>query len=143
MRSSEADRHEQAKAVRGFVDDLLAVDPQAKVVVAGDVNDFEFSDTAELLINTLEGSGANALTDLPRTLPEHMRWTYVYEGNSQVLDHILVSPSLVTREKVNGPWRPGSGGNPVFRYDIVHTNSPFADQDSDHDPQVVHLDLKK
>ena len=143
VRSSEADRHEQAKAVRGFVDDLLAVDPQAKVVVAGDVNDFEFSDTAELLINTLEGSGANALTDLPRTLPEHMRWTYVYEGNSQVLDHILVSPSLVTREKVNGPWRPGSGGNPVFRYDIVHTNSPFADQDSDHDPQVVHLDLKK
>ena len=62
-----------------------------------------------------------------------------------MLDHILLSPSLVTREKVNGPWRPGrhKAGEPVFTYDIVHTNSPFADQDSDHDPQVVHLDLKK
>ena len=51
----------------------------------------------------------------------------------------------MTREKVNGPWRPGrhKAGEPVFTYDIVHTNSPFADQDSDHDPQVVHLDLKK
>ena len=145
IRSSEAARHEQAKAVRGFVDDLLAVDPQAKVVVAGDVNDFEFSDTANILVDTLEGSGATALTDLPRTLPAEQRWTYVYEGNSQVLDHILLSPSLVTREKVNGPWRPGrhKAGEPVFTYDIVHTNSPFADQDSDHDPQVVHLDLKK
>ena len=68
-----------------------------------------------------------------------------------MLDHILLSPSLATLEgKVNGPWRPGhpgkghgKGKRPAFTYDIVHTNSPFADQDSDHDPQVVHLDLKK
>lgn len=71
------------------------------------------------------------MTDLPRTLPTHERWTYVYEGNSQVLDHILVSPSLATLDgKVNGPWRPGQsaskgkGKRPAFTYDIVHTNSP-------------------
>lgn len=144
VRSSETARHEQARAVRSFVDELLAVDPQAKVVVAGDVNDFEFSDTAQILVDTLEGSGSTAMTDLPRTLPASERWTYVYEGNSQVLDHILISPALVTREKVNAPWRPrGHQAAPLFRYDIVHTNSPFHDQDSDHDPQVVRLDLKR
>lgn len=145
VRSSEDDRHAQARAVRSFVDDLLEADSQAKVVVAGDVNDFEFSQTADILVDTLEGSGSTALTDLPRTLPAGERWTYVFDGNSQVLDHILLSPSLVTREKVNGPWRAGKpkAGEPVFRYDIVHTNAAFSDQDSDHDPQVVHLDLKK
>ena len=126
VRGSEADRHAQAQEVRGFVDDLLAADPEANVVIAGDVNDFEFSQTADILV----GSGDTALTDLPRTLPEQERWTYVYEGNSQVLDHILISPSLA-----------GSPEDPAFAYDIVHTNSPFADQASDHDPQVVHLNL--
>ena len=29
----------------------------------------------------------------------------------------------------------------AFDYDIVHTNSEFFDQDSDHDPQVVRLNI--
>lgn len=143
VRSSEDARHDQAREVRAFADDLLAADPKAKLVVAGDVNDFEFSETSDILADIVEGSGSKALTDLPRTLPESERWTYVYEGNSQVLDHIFVSPTLATLDKKVGPFRPGKGKRPAFTYDIVHTNSPFADQDSDHDPQVVHLDLKK
>lgn len=143
VRSSEDARHAQAREVRAFADDLLAADPKAKLVVAGDVNDFEFSETSDILADIVEGSGSKALTDLPRTLPESERWTYVYEGNSQVLDHIFVSPTLATLDKKVGPFRPGKGKRPAFTYDIVHTNSPFADQDSDHDPQVVHLDLKK
>jgi len=31
---------------------------------------------------------------------------------------------------------------PAFDYDIVHTNSEFHDQDSDHDPQVVRLAIR-
>ncbi|WP_434966806.1 lamin tail domain-containing protein [Janibacter indicus] len=146
VRSSEDARHEQAREVRALADDLLAADPQAKFVVAGDVNDFEFSETSDILADIVEGSGTTAMTDLPRTLPASERWTYVYDGNSQVLDHIFVSPALATldsKKKNAGPFRPGTGHRPAFTYDIVHTNSPFADQDSDHDPQVVHLDLKK
>lgn len=75
--------------------------------------------------------------------PAANRWTYVCEGNSQVLDHILISTSLASLAKFSGPYRPGSGVKPAFVYDIVHTNAAFLDQDSDHDPQVVHLDLKR
>lgn len=117
-RATEAQRHEQARVVRGFVDDLLTADPSARVVVAGDVNDFEFSETADILV----GSGTTALTDLPRTLPQPERYTYVFQGNAQVLDHILLSPSLST-----------------YAYDVVHVNAEFTDQVSDHDPQVVRL----
>lgn len=135
VRSSERDRHAQARQVRSFADDLLEADRDAKLVVAGDVNDFEFSRTTDILV----GSGRSQLTDLPRTLPRSERWTYVYEGNSQVLDHILLSPALAKSERRGRGHGKGRGHGTPFTYDIVHTNSPFADQDSDHDPQVVHL----
>ena len=119
-RSSEVQRHQQAEEVRGFVDDLLAADPSANVVVAGDLNDFDFSETADVLV----GSGDTALVDLPRGLPEGDRYSYVFEGNSQVLDHILLSPGAAALD---------------HEYDSVHMNSEFPDQISDHDPQVVRL----
>ncbi|MFD4903998.1 lamin tail domain-containing protein [Kitasatospora purpeofusca] len=117
---SETQRHAQATAVKTFTDQILAVDPNAAVIVLGDLNDFEFSQTADLL------TAGGSLVDLPRTLPLAERYTYVYEGNSQVLDHILISPALAAR---------------AYSYDIVHLNSEFATQLSDHDPQVVRIPL--
>ena len=130
LRFSEAQRHAQATVLRGFADALLTADPSARLVVAGDVNDFEFSQTADLLV----GSGATALVDLPRTLEPAQRWSYVFEGNAQILDHILISQALTIAPK--------GAKYPAYVYDIVHTNSPFHDQDSDHDPQVVRLALR-
>jgi uncharacterized protein len=119
-RDSEAQRHLQAQAVRGFVDQIRAAEPNAAVVVLGDLNDFEFSQTADLLV------GDGSLVDLPRTLPAPERYSYVFEGNSQVLDHILISSSLAHQ---------------LYQYDVVHINSEFANQTSDHDPQVVRFPL--
>lgn len=125
-RFSESQRNAQARVVRGFVDKLLAADPRANVVVLGDLNDFEFSRTTDILV----GSGDTQLTALARTLPANDRYTYVFDGNSQVLDQTLISPALAKA--------PGNS-KPRYEYDIVHTNSDFWDQDSDHDPQVVRL----
>ncbi len=130
VRSSEAGRHLQAQEIRTFVDQLLEADQAANIVVLGDINDFEFSHTVDIMV----GSGANALVDLPRTLPVQERYSYVYEGNSQVLDQILVSKALTVA--------PRGAKYPAYDYDIVHTNSEFHDQDSDHDPQVVRLALR-
>ncbi len=122
-RPSEVQRRGQATAVRAFADALLEQDPHARIVVLGDVNDFEFSDVASILV------GNGSLVDLPRTLPAAERYTYVFEGNSRVLDHILLSRALA------------DGAGRRYEYDIVHTNSECADQASDHDPQVVRLKL--
>lgn len=126
VRFSQAQRDAQAQVVRSFTDSLLKADAQANVVTLGDLNDFEFSPMADIMV----GSGATKMTDLPRTLPAGQRYTYVYEGNSQVLDHILLSPSLA-----DGP---GPGARP-YQYQVVHTNAEFSAQESDHDPQVVRL----
>jgi uncharacterized protein len=120
VRSSEVQRHQQAQIVNDFVDDLLEADPNANVIVLGDINDFEFSETVEIL----EGG---VLTSLMNTLPKAERYSYVFEGNSQVLDQILASDNLLRF--------------PV-QYDVVHVNSEFADQASDHDPQVARIDFR-
>lgn len=125
-RASEVQRHQQAQEIRDFVRDLLAANRSADVVVLGDMNDFQFSQTADIMA----GWGTTALLDLPRTLPLREQYTYDYEGNSEVLDQILISRNLAHR-----------GAHPGYTYDIVHTNAGFADQDSDHDPQVVRLRL--
>jgi predicted extracellular nuclease len=118
-RSSETQRHAQAKAVGGFVDQIRAVDDDANIVVLGDINDFEFSETVGQL------TAGGKLVSLPTTLPLAERYSYVFECNSQVLDQILVSKRF---------------GHRLFNdYDIVHVNSEYADQVSDHDPQVARL----
>jgi predicted extracellular nuclease len=118
-RSSETQRHLQATAVNTFVKQLLAAQKNADVIALGDINDFEFSTTAELL----EDDGA--LWSAVKSLPQDERYSYVYQGNSQVLDQILVSPSI------------RRGGH--FAYDSVHVNAEFHDQISDHDPQVLRF----
>jgi predicted extracellular nuclease len=120
VRSSEVQRHQQAQVVHDFVASALALDPDADIVVLGDLNDFSFSDA----LTTLKGS---VLHDLIETLPLPERYTYVFEGNSQDLDHILLSNHLFDTAP--------------FSYDVVHVNAEFADQASDHEPQLVQIDL--
>lgn len=115
-RSSERQRIAQAQLVRGFVDRLRDIDPRAKVLVVGDLNDFGFSPTLGAL------TSGDDLRALAGQLPPVERYSYVYQGNSQLLDHVLASPAV-------GP----------VDYDIVHTNAEFTDQVSDHDPQVARL----
>ena len=42
-------RHAQAQAINDFVDEILAVDDDAHVIVLGDINDFDFSETVKVL----------------------------------------------------------------------------------------------
>jgi hypothetical protein len=117
--ATEAQRVQQATVVHDFVANLETADPDAAVVVLGDLNDFEFSPP----LGTLK---AGVLHDLIETLPQDERYTYDFEGNSQSLDHILLSDALFAQP---------------FAYDAVHVNSEFASQASDHDPQVVRITL--
>ncbi|WP_328441260.1 endonuclease/exonuclease/phosphatase [Streptomyces sp. NBC_00444] len=119
VRSSETQRHAQATAVNAFVKDILAKQRNADVITLGDINDFEFSGTTKIL----ESDGA--LWSAIKSLPKSERYTYDYQGNSQVLDQILISPSI--RYSCD------------FTYDSVHINAEFNDQISDHDPQVLRF----
>lgn len=118
-RGSEEQRHLQARAVHDFTAKILKAQKNADVVVLGDINDFEFSTTTDLL----EGDGT--LWSAIKSLPKSERYSYVYQGNSQALDQILISPSIRRSH--------------AFSYDSVHLNAEFHDQISDHDPQVLRF----
>jgi predicted extracellular nuclease len=62
------------------------------------------------------------LKTLIDTLPADQRYSYIFDGNSQVLDHIAVSPAIKG-----------------YSYGVVHINAEFSDQASDHDPQIVRI----
>jgi hypothetical protein len=116
--ASESQRLAQAHAVKDLVDTILACNPHANILVFGDLNDFQFSPPVE----TLQGDG---LTNLLQVLPLQEQYSYVFEGNSQVLDQMLVSAHLCI---------PGS-----IEYDVVHINAEFTTQVSDHDPSVARF----
>ncbi|MGI8386757.1 5'-nucleotidase C-terminal domain-containing protein [Robertmurraya sp. P23] len=118
---SEAQRVEIATIVNHFVSDIKEKNEDANVVVLGDLNDFEFSAP----LAALKGDD---LTNLVETLPASERYTYNYQGNAQVLDHILVTNNLAEAAEL----------------DIVNFNSPYMEEHgraSDHDALVAQLDL--
>jgi uncharacterized protein len=117
---SDVQRVKQAEIVNEFVGKILEVDPQAKVIVLGDLNDLPDS----LTLKTLEG---NILENLTASLPASDRFTYKFRGNPQLIDHLLVSENL---SRVAQP-----------EIDIVHVNVGFTKPVSDHDPVIAAFTL--
>ena len=73
-------------------------------MILGDLNDVEESAAVEELARP-------PLVNLSARLEAEDRYTFVFEGNAQLLDHVLVSPALARRAEV----------------DIVHFNSDCPD----------------
>ena len=119
--SGDDRRVDQTTAVRDYVAGLLAANPDAHVAVMGDFNGFQFEQTLTLL----EANGA--LYNLVRTLAPEDQYSYLFEGNTQQIDHLLVSQSLK--------------GGAVF--DNVHLNTGQAaiDQPTDHDAVLALLSI--
>jgi 2',3'-cyclic-nucleotide 2'-phosphodiesterase (5'-nucleotidase family)/glucan-binding YG repeat protein len=118
---SEAQRVEIANVVKGFITDVLSKNADANVVVVGDLNDFEFSTP----IQTLKG---DILTNLVEMVPAAERYTYNYQGNAQVLDHILATNKMAAGAEA----------------DIVHLNSQFMEAHgrvSDHDAVLAQFNF--
>ena len=115
------ERQAQAQAVDNYVDGILSNNPDANVVALGDLNEFQFISPVDEIL----GSSLNNLID---TIPENERYSFIFQGNSQELDHILASDRLIDGAEV----------------DIVHLNSEFAETDSrasDHDPVLASFNL--
>lgn len=121
VRRSEPRRLCQARVVAGFVESLLEADPEARVVVLGDFNEREYG-------KPMEPFRRIGLANLTSRLPLEERYSYVYRGNSGILDQILVSPILAEDAEI----------------DAVHVNAdlPYSEAVSDHDPLVARLALE-
>ena len=120
----EAAREAEAAAINEVVDALLAETPGRNIIVAGDLNTFEFTnDLTEILPGVGEEQVlTNLITD---ALEGDEASTFNFQGNSQVLDHIFTTDGLLN----------------VAEVDIVHVNNEFPDFASDHEPVVARFNL--
>ena len=126
--AGESDREAETQALNEFVDSLLAADPNANVAVLGDLNTFEFTnDISEILVGT---GSERVLTNLVDGLTDDNVYSFIFEGNSQILDHVLVSDNLL----------------PGAELDIVGVNLDFPRVDdtvgSDHDPLLARFSFQ-
>jgi predicted extracellular nuclease len=121
---TEPRRTAQAAWNVALVEEILAKEPDAHVVVLGDLNSFYDSPP----LDELRGAGLRHVYEL--TEPA-IPYTYIFQGDSETLDHILMTPSLYDR---------------VARVEVLHVNAdyppplledPSARRSSDHDPLVV------
>jgi predicted extracellular nuclease len=105
-------------------DIILKEDPNAMIAVVGDLNSFLGSKP----IQTLRDAGLSHALDI---LPDDERYDYIFQGESQVLDHILVTSNLFDLLKETR---------------ILHVNADFpppavedasAERKSDHDPIIA------
>jgi predicted extracellular nuclease len=135
--------------------------PGVPILVMGDLNAFEFSDGYIDVVGILKGEAAPPdqvllarsqisgddpqldpvavdppLLNLVEVLPEAERYSYVFAGSAQTLDHILVSEALLaTVDAVD--------------FDFARINADFAASNfsqpaagrrtSDHDPAIAYL----
>ncbi|NSW51620.1 MAG: endonuclease/exonuclease/phosphatase family protein [Anaerolineae bacterium] len=116
---SEVQRIDQAEVIASFIQQILTTSPDANVILAGDLNDFQFSPPLRILENA-------GLVNPIFSLPPNERYTYIYEGNAQALDHILLSAGIHAR---------------LTYFNIIHLNSeqPFRERLSDHDAVLARF----
>lgn len=121
-RKSEDLRIPEGKYVGQFLKEINKQKPNAIILSMGDMNDFEFSPT-------LKAMKTNLMVSAVESLPKNQRHTYVYQGNSQVLDNLLVNKKYAKGMKV----------------DILNINSEFTISQgyfSDHDPVYMQINVK-
>ena len=126
--ATEPRRTAQAAWNVTIMQQILAADPDAQIVVLGDLNSFYHTPP----LDTLQNAGLAHAYDIFGA-DEALPYTYIYQGKTQSLDHILMTQNLYGR---------------VGSVDTLPINAdyplPLPDDESprrvsDHDPLVVRF----
>ncbi|MCG8331582.1 MAG: hypothetical protein MI974_28090 [Chitinophagales bacterium] len=137
-------RHQQAISIANMIQDLRTA---GNLVVLGDMNAYHFTDGYVDVVSQMSGLpslGAsispinivNPPLEMPIfDLPEEERYSYVFQGNAQTLDHCMIG-------ELDGLQSNGMSyarGNADFALDY-DANPNVATRSSDHDGLVVYLE---
>jgi len=141
-------RRAQAEFLANLIQARQVASPTERIISVGDYNAFQFNDGYVDSIGTIRGVPTPAsevtlassdlvnpnLTDLLDTLPPAQRYSYSFDGNAQVLDHELVSASLMPYFNRMAYARNDADFPEAFRSD---PNRP--ERLSDHDMAVAYF----
>jgi len=124
-------RMEQAHFVAGIAEDIQVQNPEANIIVLGDLND-------TLASAPLAELAEFGLVNIWERLPADQRYTYIYQGYSQPLDHILLVGPWLVRGRDGIPWVARINADYPARYASL-VNTPSGS--SDHDPLMIRFNF--
>lgn len=136
--NANPDRIAQAEALSDFAD-VVAADLDTDVVfLAGDFNSYTEEDPLQVLY-------ADGYDNLESTTdPEET--TYSFDGLAGSLDHVLASPAAAAMVTGVDIWNINADESIAFEYSRFNYNAtdfyaPTPYRASDHDPEIVGIDL--
>lgn len=145
-----AKRKAQAEFLANLIQQRQIADPNERIVSVGDMNAFQFNDGFVDIIGTVKGTPTPPdqvltasgdlvnpdLANLVDLLPTDQRYSFSFDGNGQVLDHIIVNQRMLRS---------------LNRFHYARNNSDFPqtfygdparpERISDHDPSVAYFSL--
>jgi uncharacterized repeat protein (TIGR01451 family) len=143
-----AKRRAQAEFLASLIQARQAADPDERIISIGDYNAFQFNDGYVDSIGTIKGAPTDAtevvlastdlvdpdLVDLLDQLPPEERYSFVFDGNAQALDHELVNAKMFQLFSRTAFARNDSDFPESYRSD---PNRP--ERISDHDMSVAYF----
>ncbi len=133
---SSLKRMAQALEVRRLVDQILDGDPSARVVVAGDFNATPEEVPVLAIRGSVEDTGngelaGRVMVPIENTVPASSRYTLIHQGRGDMLDHMLVTRSLLAHYR----------GSEIHNEVLHDESAAFAGDrkfpESDHAPVVA------
>ncbi len=141
-------KRQQAEWLANFVAERAKTNPTERMILCGDFNAFQFPDGYNDVMGTLLGkadqnvltpSKANYKTGLGNliySLPANQHYSFIFNGNGQAIDHILINANTLKN---------------VFDFKYARIDSDFPlvyyndynrpERLSDHDAPIVYLSL--
>ncbi|MFC5577066.1 Calx-beta domain-containing protein [Lysobacter niabensis] len=146
-------RQQQAEFLAGRIQAIQTASPGTRIVVLGDFNAFAFNDGLGDVMGVTSGTpvadeqtvvpgdGIDLvdpdLLNLGELAPPAERYSYVFAGNAQTLDHVLVNEELVVTT------RAASIDHARINADFTDTqrsDASTATRMADHDPVIAYFD---
>ena len=141
-------RQKQSEFLAKFVQEHQKADSNEKIILVGDFNAYQFNDGVVDIIGTIKGMPAPKdqvllasedlvnpdLTDLVDLIEKPQQYSYVYDGNAQVLDHFIVTENLKKHLVGFGYMRLNADYPESLRGDATRV-----ERFSDHDPAIGYF----
>lgn len=145
-------RQAQAEFLASYIQQRQLAAPDTRIVVLGDFNAFAFNDgladTMNVVVGTptpdeqtvVPGDGADLvepdLVNLGELASPSERYSFVFDGNAQTLDHVLANEELIVTT------RTASIDHARINADFTETNRADATtptRTADHDPVIAYF----